>query len=326
MYDMKYYFDFIFRCTPKAKEAKRALSIINSFAEQVILQRRTELMHMSKQQVLAADEHSVALKRKRTLLDILLNSTIDGKSLSNMDICEEVHTFMFAGHDTLSSALMFFFYCILSNREWERKCYEEIRSVFGTKIGAVAISREHLNQLHYVDLCIKETLRMYPPVALIGRKVLQETKISKNIFVTENFVFYFIFFFCFFVFLILDDHLIPAGTNIGFSPLVFGRQPEVYAEPNTFKPERFEMVACENSSKLNPYIFTSFSAGPRSCVGQKYAILQMKVTIVNILLNFELTYVGDTTQEPELSNEVTMRTKDPLMFTIRARDVSSVNL
>lgn len=200
MYDMKYYFDFIFRCTPKAKEAKRALGIINSFAEQVILQRRTELMHMSKQQVLAADEHSVALKRKRTLLDILLNSTIDGKSLSNMDIREEVHTFMFAGHDTLSSALMFFFYCILSNREWERKCYEEIRSVFGTKIGAVAISREHLNQLHYVDLCIKETLRMYPPVALIGRKVLQETKISKNIFVTENFVFYFIFFFLFFCF------------------------------------------------------------------------------------------------------------------------------
>ena len=106
---------------------------------------------------------------------------------------------------------------------------------------------------------------------------------------------------------------------------MFGRQPEVFAEPNTFKPERFETVACENNSKLNPYIFTSFSAGPRSCVGQKYALLQMKVTIVNILLSFDLTYVGDTTQEPQLSNEVTMRTKDPLMFTIRPRDIQSAN-
>ncbi|XP_069966091.1 cytochrome P450 4d1-like [Bactrocera oleae] len=299
MFDMKYYFDFIFRCTSKAKEAERALAIINSYADKVILQRRKELTHAPQQPLHEAAGSAVGLKRKQTLLDILLNSTMDGKSLSNVDICEEVHTFMFAGHDTLSSALMFYFYCICSNPVWQRKCYDEIRSVFGTEIGAVAMSRERLNQLYYVDLCIKETLRMYPPVALIGRKAVEETKIN--------------------------DHLIPAGTNIGFSPYVFGRQPEVFAEPNTFKPERFETVACENNSKLNPYIFTSFSAGPRSCVGQKYALLQMKVTIVNILLSFDLTYVGDTTQEPQLSNEVTMRTKDPLMFTIRPRDIQSAN-
>ncbi|XP_011211871.2 cytochrome P450 4d1 [Bactrocera dorsalis] len=294
MYDMKYYFDFIFRCTAKAKEAERALAIINSYAEKVILQRRKELTHAPEQAQLETQGPSVGLKRKQTLLDILLNSTVDGKSLSNVDIREEVHTFMFAGHDTLSSALMFFFYCICRNPEWQQKCYEEICSVFGIEIGAVAMSREHLDRLYYVDLCIKEALRMYPPVALIGRKVLEETKIN--------------------------DHLIPAGTNIGFSPYVFGRQSEVFAEPNAFKPERFETVACENNSKLNPYIFTSFSAGPRSCVGQKYAILQMKVSIVNILLSFDLTFVGDATYELKLSNELTMRTKDPLMFTIRARD------
>uniref|UniRef100_A0A0A1X3E9 Cytochrome P450 4d1 n=2 Tax=Zeugodacus cucurbitae TaxID=28588 RepID=A0A0A1X3E9_ZEUCU len=301
MYDLKYYFDFIFRCTSKAKEAKRALAVINDFAEQVILQRRNELMHAPKeQQVLEADNQQTAgSKRRKTLLDILLNSTIDGQSLSNVDVLEEVQSFIFAGHDTLSSALMFFFYCIATNREWERKCYEEIRSVFGTEIDAISVSRELLNRLHYVDLCIKESLRMYPPVALIGRKALEETKIN--------------------------DHIIPAGANIGFSPLIFGRLSEVYDDPNTFKPERFEEVACENSAKLNPYTFTSFSAGPRSCLGQKYAMLQMKVTVVYILLSFNMEYAGDATQELKLSNEVTMRTKDPLMFTVRPRDVKSVN-
>ncbi|XP_011176868.3 cytochrome P450 4d1-like [Zeugodacus cucurbitae] len=302
MYDLKYHFDFIFRCTSKAKEAKRALAVINDFAEQVILQRRNELVYApkAKEQVHEADKQQTAgIKRRKTFLDILLNSTINGQCLSNVDICEEVQTFIFAGHDTLSSALMFFFYCIVTNREWERKCYEEIRSVFGTEVGAISVSREHLNRLHYVDLCIKESLRMYPPVALIGRKALEETKIN--------------------------DHIIPAGTNIGFSPLIFGRLPEVYADPNTFKPERFEEVACENSAKLNPYTFTSFSAGPRSCLGQKYAMLQMKVTVVYILLSFNMEYVGDATQELKLSNELTMRTKDPLMFTVRPRDVKSVN-
>lgn len=133
-------------------------------------------------------------------------------------------------------------------------------------------------------------------------------------------------FFCikYFFFIRKDENIIPAGANIGFSPYIFGRKSEVYAEPNTFKPSRFDMRTRANSTEPQPCILTSFSAGPRSCVGQKYAMLQLKVVIVNVLLNFQMEYVGDVMQEPMLSSEVTLGTKEPLMFIARARGTEIV--
>ncbi|XP_017482888.1 PREDICTED: cytochrome P450 4d1-like [Rhagoletis zephyria] len=294
MFNIKYYFDFVFRFTPEGREAKRALAILDDFAEQVILQRRTDLMQAPEEQHRGKEEElSIGIKRKEAFLDILLRSSDDGKPLSNTDIREEVHTFILAGHDTTSSALMFFFYSIITNPECERRCYEEICSIFGTDPTAIEITRERLSQLHYVDMCIKEALRMYPPIALIGRKVLEECTIN--------------------------DHILPAGANIAFSPYVFGRQADLYPEPNKFKPERFDLTARDDDTKPNPYMFTTFSGGPRSCLGSKYAVLQMKVVIVNILLNFQMEFVGDASEEPTLYTELTLRTKDPLMFTLRER-------
>lgn len=178
MFNIFYRFDLTYMLTPLARAEKKALDVLHQFTEKIIVQRRQELIRGAATASASDADADVGAKRKMAFLDILLQSTIDERPLTNLDIREEVDTFMFEGHDTTSSALMFFFYNIATHPEAQAKCFQEIRSVFGQDKSA-PVTYELLNKLHYVDLCIKETLRMYPSVPLLGRKVLEDCEISK---------------------------------------------------------------------------------------------------------------------------------------------------
>lgn len=107
-------------------------------------------------------------KRKLALLDVLLHSTIDGQPLSNMDIREEVDTFMFEGHDTTTSAIAFCLYELARNPQVQRKACDEIKIVIGDDVNK-AITLKDLNDLQYLELVIKETLRLFPSVPMYGK-------------------------------------------------------------------------------------------------------------------------------------------------------------
>ncbi|KAM7348492.1 cytochrome P450 4d1 isoform 3-T3 [Cochliomyia hominivorax] len=289
MFDIIYRFNLTYKFTKLAREEKKALAILHGFTEKIIVQRREELLK-SKDQNSKPDTDDVGSKRKMAFLDILLQSEIDGKPLTNLDIREEVDTFMFEGHDTTSSAITFCFYNLALNPQCQQKCFEEIIQVFG-KDKNKPVTYEDLNNLHYLELCIKETLRLYPSVPLLGRKVTEECEINGKI--------------------------IPAGTNIGISPLYLGRQEELFPEAKLFKPERFEMDY--TTDKMSPYAYIPFSAGPRNCIGQKFAMLEIKTVLTNVLRNFELDYAGNKDEELLLIAELILRPKDPLMFKLKPR-------
>jgi cytochrome P450 family 4 len=69
------------------------------------------------------------------------------------------------------------------------------------------------------------------------------------------------------------------------SPLLMGRNPKTWKTPCEFIPERFEL---DNLTNLNPFAFMPFSAGPRNCIGQKFAMLEMKSTVSKVLRHFEI--------------------------------------
>ncbi|XP_049310952.1 cytochrome P450 4d1 [Bactrocera dorsalis] len=303
MFDIIYRFDLTYRFTKLAREEKRALSVLHSFTERIIMQRRAELLRAKENTLTAAadknptngynatdNDADVGAKRKQAFLDILLHAEIDGKPLSNLDIREEVDTFMFEGHDTTSSAITFFFYNIATYPECQRKCYAEIVDIFG-KDTSKPVTYEALNNLTYVELCVKETLRLFPSVPLLGRKVTQECEINGKV--------------------------LPAGTNIGISPLYLGRQESIFPDANIFKPERFDIS--NNAKKMNPYAYIPFSAGPRNCIGQRFAMLEVKSIVTNVLRHFEVEFVSDGTEGPTLIAELILRTKDPLMFRLKPR-------
>lgn len=180
MFDIIYRFNLTYKFTKLAREEKKALAVLHGFTEKVIIQRREDLLKaQDKTQKPEIDD--VGSKRKMTFLDILLQSEIDGKPLTNLDIREEVDTFMFGGHDTSSSAITFCLYNLALYPECQQKCFEEIVQIFGTD-KSKPVTYGDLNNLSYVELCIKETLRLFPTIPILGRKVTEECEISKFLF------------------------------------------------------------------------------------------------------------------------------------------------
>ena len=166
--------DFIFKLSGLHAEQEKLLKIIHGLTDSVIIKRREKLNQQIE--TLTNDEEA---KGKCALIDILLRTSINGLPLSNMDIREEVNTFMFAGHDTSASAIAFSFYNIAKHPECQQKVFKEIKSVLGDVTDPLTL--KDLNNLTYLELVVKETLRMYPSVPFIGRKIKEDSMISKKV-------------------------------------------------------------------------------------------------------------------------------------------------
>lgn len=244
---------FIFSLTKAARLERKALKVVHDFTNSVIVARRNDLLakREAEDSATSSDTVDLGMKKKQALLDILLQSTIDGQPLTNRDIQEEVDTFVFEGHDTTSSAMCFALYCIARHPEVQEKLLKEIHEVIGEDKEA-PLTLAVLNDLHYLDIVLKEVLRLYPSVPLQGRFIEKDTVISKS--TKDGFVS------SFSTYLPLSDDIkFPSGTNMILSCFAMHRDPEVFPEPEKFRPERFLE---ENRGGINnPYCYVPFSAG-----------------------------------------------------------------
>jgi cytochrome P450 family 4 len=154
----------IYRLSSLKRREDKLLKILHDFTDGVILKRRIG--------------HGVGGK-KMAFLDVLLQLTIDGKPLTNMDIREEVDTFMFEGHDTTSSGIAFCLYNIAKHPDVQQKAFDEIKSVIGDDENK-PVTLMNLNDLKYLEMVIKETLRLYPSIPAYGRKMVENVEISKG--------------------------------------------------------------------------------------------------------------------------------------------------
>ena len=170
--------NFLFRLSPLYWKQQRELKILHGFTDSVILARRKELKQAMIEKT-ESDTDDVGGKKKMALLDVLLRSTINGLPLSNMDIREEVDTFMFEGHDTTTSAIAFSLYCLAKHSEVQRNAFTEIRNVIGDDTES-QVTLSELSGLNYLELVIKETLRLFPSVPFYGRKVRKDFLLSKH--------------------------------------------------------------------------------------------------------------------------------------------------
>lgn len=220
-------------------------------------------------------------KTKKAFLDMIISAeTEDGKKLSAEDIQEEVDTFMFGGHDTSSTALTWAIYLLGRYPDKQQKLHDELDAIFdGDK--SCDITTDHLSQLVYLDLVIKEVLRLYPPVAFIGRQTDEEV--------------------------VIDGKKIPKGSDLSIFIYFINRHPELWNEPDKFIPERFE-VEKRLERNLSPFAYIPFSAGPRNCIGQRFAIQEMKVILTKFFRQFSVVSLDeekDITVIPSLILEIT---------------------
>lgn len=169
--------NLLYQFSKTSQLEKRSLKIIHDFSDSVIVSRRKELLE-NQTETPEANENDVGAKKKRALLDVLLQSTVDGQPLSDADIRDEVNTFIFEGHDTTSSAVSFALYCIAGDKEVQQKIVKEIHEVIGED-KREPVTLQKLNDLQYLDCVLKEVLRLYPSVPIYGRVAEEDVEISE---------------------------------------------------------------------------------------------------------------------------------------------------
>lgn len=221
---------FVYQFSELYRKEQKVLKILHGFTDNVIKTRRDELIKRGDNKALIDD---FGVKEKKALLDVLLQATVDGKPLNNTDIREEVDTFMFGGHDTTTSGISFCLYNIAKYPEVQKKIYDEILNEIGDH--ETVLSLQVLNKLHYLELVIKESLRLYPSVPYFARKLSEE-------FTAGGYTF-------------------PKGSNVTVSPYLMGRDENIFPDPLDFKPERFDIET--TSEKVNPFSYVPFSAGKK---------------------------------------------------------------
>ncbi|XP_067627242.1 probable cytochrome P450 4e1 isoform X2 [Eurosta solidaginis] len=246
-------FDFFFVWTSAYRKQEKALAILRKELSAIIDKRRVLI---KKQEAATLKTDDTGKRPKMAFLDNLLTAEVEGKPLTFQDIFEEVSTFVFEGHDTTASSLGFTVYLLSRHPHIQDRAFQEQLAIFGNDVKRNATFQE-LNDMKYLDLILKESLRLYPSVPFIVRTLLEETEIG--------------------------GHQIPAGTALGCCIITLGTNPRTFPQPYLFKPERFEK---RNTS--NPYEYVPFSAGPRNCIGQKFAMMELKVTISKIIRHFEI--------------------------------------
>nr|AEL88542.1 cytochrome P450 CYP4BD5v1 [Dendroctonus rhizophagus] len=237
-----------YKLTSTYQKEKKALKIIHEHVDAVISKRLEEYSQKPEK---SSQSDDFGVKKRLAFLDMLLEARIDGKPLTKTELRDEVNTFMFEGHDTTSSAMSFALYLIATHPEVQDKLFEEQTQIFPSDCKNARPSHNELLEMKYLDLVIKETLRLFPPVTFYGRKLAHDVEFKGTLY--------------------------PKGLSVLLFPYGSHRSPKYFTEPDKFIPERFE-----NWTGKLPFAYTPFSAGPRNCIGQKFAVLEMLATLSKI--------------------------------------------
>ena len=165
--------------------------------------------------------------------------------------------FFAAGFDTSANTLAALSYFLVSNPDVYDKVMQELTERLEDSEGKV--SYETVSDMPYLEACIRETLRMSAPLARNDRICNKDWE-YKGI-------------------------RIKKGTRIGIPIQVIHKNPDYWPEPELFKPERFLKA---NSSKIVPCSFLPFGQGPRACLGERFAMVEIKIAMARLLQEFKL--------------------------------------
>ncbi|CAK9831924.1 Cytochrome P450 4g15 [Anthophora retusa] len=278
--------DWLFNLTKYGKNQIKLLEIIHGLTKRVV-QRKKEEYKSGKRNIIDTNpqnektnnttvegisfgnsvglkddldvDDDVGEKKRQAFLDLLIEAGENGAILSDQEVKEQVDTIMFEGHDTTASGSSFFLAMMGCHPDIQEKVIQELDEIFGDS-DRPATFQDTL-QMKYLERCLLETLRMYPPVPIIAREIKTDLKLATG------------------------DYVVPAGCTVVIGTYKLHRQPHIYPNPDVFNPDNF---LPENTANRHYYAYVPFSAGPRSCVGRKYAMLKLKIVLSTILRNFRV--------------------------------------
>ncbi|KFQ74500.1 Cytochrome P450 3A29, partial [Phaethon lepturus] len=204
------------------------------------------------------------------------------KSLSDEEILAQALIFVFAGYETTSSTLSYLSYNLATHPDVQQRLQDEIDANLTNKATPTYTT---IMQMDYLDMVVNESLRLFPPAGRIERVCKKTVE--------------------------LNGVTIPKGMVVIIPTYVLHHDPAYWPEPEEFRPERFSKDSRES---VDPYTFLPFGAGPRNCIGMRFALLVTKVALVVLLQNFSFRTCKDTPIPLVMDTKSFMQPKQPIVL------------
>lgn len=281
--------NLLFNLTSLSKRQKACIDVIHTFTRKVIKERKDNFK-LFNNQTSDANKNEIHHEKKpnRALLDLLIEVSDDGKLLSDEDIQEEVDTFMFAGVDTTSVTLSWVMYVLGQHPHVQDRIVKELNEKI-PNFGDGKLTVNILGDLEYLGRTIKEVLRLYPSVPFIGRQIYKPLKIG--------------------------DLTILPGTSIFINVFALHRNEKHFENPEKFDPDRFLK---EKKKDRHRFAFVPFSAGSRNCIGQKFAMIVLKIAVATVLKSYRVKSI-DPEDKLGLVGEIVLNAQNGIHVTLEER-------
>ncbi|KAJ1961442.1 hypothetical protein IWQ62_003868 [Dispira parvispora] len=263
---------------PRNYEFRRQVKLMTDTVDNVIQERR------------AQPELCTA---KKDILGYMLNTyDLDNKGnkryIQDVNIRDQVLTFLIAGHETTSNTMSWCLYLLNNHPNIKHRVLQEIDEANLPTDDLV--TAQHIAKLTYLTQCIKETLRLYPPVFTLIKQCIKDAVLP-------------------------GGYEVKAGTPCQTMTYALHRHPDHWGpNPDEFNPDHFTPEAI---AKRHPYAWMPFSTGPRACIGMQFALQEIKIVLAYLLRRFDFSNVSP---EPVTWDRSTITLKPlDLRMTVRYR-------
>jgi len=220
------------------------------------------------------------------LLSMLLNAQDedDGGVMSDRQVRDEAMTIFLAGHETTANALMWTWYLISGAPDVEARLHEEVDRVLQGRLPSMA----DMPALPFTERIVTESMRLYPPAWITGRRALADYPLA--------------------------GYVAPAGAICVMSQYVMHRDARYYADPEHFDPDRWTP---EFRAALPKFAYFPFGGGPRQCIGESFAWMELILIVSTIAQRWRLRLVPGHPVVPQPL--VTLRAKHGMKMTVERR-------
>jgi cytochrome P450 len=264
------FFDLIRRLPlPSNRQADQARQRLDSLMYRIIQERRAsgidkgDLLSML---LLAQDEEG------------------DGSGMTDQQLRDEVLTLLLAGHETTANALTWTWYLLSQHPAAEAQLHTELDTVLAGRLPTV----DDLLQLRYTRMVLAESMRLYPPAWIIGRRAVQDYEVG--------------------------GYVIPARSIVIVCPYLMHRDPRYYPEPEVFDPQRW---APEAEAARPKFAYFPFGGGARQCIGEGFAWMEGTLLIATLAQQWQMRLVPG--HPVALRPLITLRPKHGMRMVLHTR-------
>ncbi|XP_036149016.1 cytochrome P450 4V2 [Monomorium pharaonis] len=282
-----YYFNTLYNFTASGQEQRQILKSIKSLINEIIQQQQQP--ELNKIYTTKTENHT----NHKTFLDIL--KKFKNKDFTDEIIYDNLITLLTLTSDTISATVDFVVFMLANFPKIQEKVYKELTEIYGTEtLISAPVKYDDLQHMHYLDQVIKETMRLFPTIPIIGRQLTKDVYIG--------------------------DSTLQKNTNVIISLMLMNRKEQYWPNALKFDPDRFHP---ERMKDCSSYYYIPFSDGPRNCISTEYAMISMKVILATLIRTF--VFKVDNNMQMNVMrltmNDLTLSTVKPLKIKIKKRDI-----